>query len=163
MFAIGLTHASNKVMSSYIRSVESAGNILEADLLRRRVSLCANRDSTRAMTYVEMNPGLSLHPVYVGESLLQDDLRIVFTRFRVSSHRLRIETGRWSRTPREERLCQCGNGVQSERHVLVDCQLVKHIRQIYNDDENIDFDEFVTAEKSAADLYFLHEILAFYE
>ena len=115
------------------------------------------------MTYVEMNPGLSLHPVYVGESLLQDDLRIVFTRFRVSSHRLRIETGRWSRTPREERLCQCGNGVQSERHVLVDCQLVKHICQIYNDDENIDFDEFVTAEKSAADLYFLREILAFYE
>ena len=45
----------------------------------------------------------------------------------------------------------------------MDCQLVKHIRQIYNDDENINFDEFVTAEKSAADLYFLREILAFYE
>ena len=163
MFAIELTHANNKMMSKYIRGLESAGNIIEADLLQRRVALCANKKSTRAMTYLDMNPGLSSHAVYTGESLLEDDLRILFTRFRVSSHRLRIETGRWSRTPPEERVCQCGNGVQSERHVLVECPLVKHIRQIYNEDQVIDFNEFVTAEKSTADLMFLREVLSFYE
>ena len=38
------------------------------------------------------------------------------------SHYLRIQTGRWSRTPRDERFCDCGNNqVQDEQHVLRDC------------------------------------------
>ena len=42
--------------------------------------------------------------------------RIAFTRFRLSSHRLRIETGRWSRLPREQILCDCGaNEPQDEK------------------------------------------------
>ena len=49
-------------------------------------------------------------------------------RDRLSSHKLRIETGRWSRIPREERLCPCLNGVQTEKHVLLHCEHTQDIR-----------------------------------
>ena len=57
---------------------------------------------------------------------IPDYLRITFTRFRLSSHRLRVEVGRWSRTPREERVCACGTGVQDEFH-LFQCPRVRHL------------------------------------
>ena len=40
---------------------------------------------------------------------------------------LRIETGRWTRLPRKERLHVCGQ-VQTERHVMESCDLTKTIR-----------------------------------
>ena len=54
-----------------------------------------------------------------------------FTRLRLSSHRLRIETGRWSRIPRENRLCACGV-IQDEAHAIQVCPNVGHIRQRYD-------------------------------
>ena len=49
------------------------------------------------------------------------------------SHSLRIETGRWSRTPAQHRVCVCdGNHVQTERHVLVECPLTNHLRDKYS-------------------------------
>ena len=79
-----------------------------------------------------MNPNLSVHPLYESTDRLGDDyLRISFSRFRLSSHRLKIETGRWTGIPQENRLCQCGQNIQTERHVLCDCALVNHIRLSY--------------------------------
>ena len=57
-------------------------------------------------------------------------MRITFTRFRVSSHRLRVEMGRWSRIPPEQRTCQCETGIQNEQHILV-CPLTQDIRGKY--------------------------------
>ena len=53
---------------------------------------------------------------------------------RTSSHRLRVETGRWTRPPmpRENRLCACNNDVQCESHVLFHCPLTAHIRNQYD-------------------------------
>ena len=49
------------------------------------------------------------------------------------SHNLRIETGRWSRTPTEMRLCECGeNAVQNEEHVLLQCSLSNACRERYD-------------------------------
>ena len=46
-------------------------------------------------------------------------LRITFTQFRLSSHNMqRVETGRWSRTPREEGVCCCGQGIQNPPYPL---------------------------------------------
>ena len=61
--------------------------------------------------------------------------RIAFTRFRVSSHSLAVETGRWNRRgrgrlPLEERLCSCGL-VQSEEHVISICPHSQQIRNSY--------------------------------
>ena len=44
-----------------------------------------------------------------------------FSRLRLSSHSMPIETGRWSRTPREERLCTTCNTLGDERHFIYHC------------------------------------------
>ena len=58
--------------------------------------------------------------------------RIAYTRFKLGSHWLRIETGRWSRIPRERRACACGE-VQDEVHVLLHCTLLDNIRRQFGD------------------------------
>ena len=88
-----------------------------------------NTESSRRITYKQLNwnlesPALYRHPnLYVPEHY-----RIAFTRMRLSSHHLKIETGRWSRIPRERRLCQCGS-VQDEVHVILHCPLLHSIRE----------------------------------
>ena len=37
------------------------------------------------------------------------------------SHNLRIETGCWTRIPRDLGLCQCKEGIQMEEHALLRC------------------------------------------
>ena len=79
-------------------------------------------DSTRRITYRSLNSDLSISPIYTSEAV-SEFLRISFTRMRTSSHRLRIETGRWSRLARDLRLCPCGSDVQTEEHVFLSCPL----------------------------------------
>ncbi len=56
--------------------------------------------------------------------------RMVYTRFRLSVHNLRIETGRWSRVPREARVCDCAHGgIQDELHVIKYCSKLHQLRQ----------------------------------
>ena len=61
---------------------------------------------------------------------ISEHCRIAYTRIRTSSHRLRVETGRWARIPVESRLCGCG-GIQTEEHVLLRCNLTQDIRSAY--------------------------------
>ena len=42
-------------------------------------------------------------------------------KFRLGSHKLRIETGRWNRTPRAERLCTTCSQLGDEYHTLFHC------------------------------------------
>ena len=52
--------------------------------------------------------------------------RYTFTRLRVASHRLEIETGRWhkpDRRPIEERKCLFSNCLEDEFHFVLKCQL----------------------------------------
>jgi len=53
------------------------------------------------------------------------------TQLRLSSHRLVIETGRWSRIPRDNRLCSCG-AIQTEEHVICFCLLSHSIRSQFD-------------------------------
>ena len=82
-------------------SLESNGQ--HPDVLGRQDVLASIRSSTstRRSVYLTINPDLTVHKAYK-QSLLEHE-RIAFTRLRLGSHRLRIETGRWSRLPREER------------------------------------------------------------
>ena len=77
---------------------------------------------------------MSVHPLYARDApFIEDHLRITFTRFRLSAHRLRVEMGRWSRTPAEHRICGCKTGIQNEEHILV-CPLTQEIRKKYGHD-----------------------------
>ncbi len=89
--------------------------------------------STRFNTYLDINPQLDVHSVYKATVIyIPDYIRVAFTRLRLSSHRLRIETGRWSRVIREDRLCVCAQEVQDEAHVIFRCPNTRGIRQTYN-------------------------------
>ena len=57
---------------------------------------------------------------------------IAIAHLSLSSHYLKVETGRWSRTNYEDRTCVCGV-VQDEAHVLLSCQRAEHLRERYSD------------------------------
>ena len=59
--------------------------------------------------------------------------RIEFTRYRLSSHNLKVETGRWGRVERENRVCSCNvGGIQDEDHALLRCGFTNDLRQRYH-------------------------------
>ena len=70
----------------------------------------------RYYIYNKMNPELLPSPF-----LSSGNNADLITRFRLGSHRLPIETGRWSRTPRLDRLCHICNVLGDEYHFLFDC------------------------------------------
>ena len=57
---------------------------------------------TKAETYKQINPLLKVHQVYETDIYIDERKRIMFTRFRLSSHDMKIETGRWARIDREK-------------------------------------------------------------
>ena len=109
---------------------------------------CRNQAATSSKfsTYMLINPSLHVHYAYSDNAVeyVPDYKRQSFSRLRLSAHRLRIETGRWSRTPREDRLCQCDlNEIQDERHVMFECPLSADIRIEYGI-KNCDWEELFT-------------------
>ena len=158
MHVYRLTMAKNSKMAAYIRSLSTCADFIEADR-RERIDRVQSSTRTKSATYTTINPSFEIHPIYQqGEETVDDYLRIAFTRLRTSSHRLKIETGRWSRIPRERRLCQCGEDIQTEEHVIVHCGLTRGIREKYG--QIIDcFRTFMACKKSKAQLHMLHEIL----
>ena len=135
MHAISITREHNKPMWSYIQNVLNgdADHFVDAETKTMKDDVQnAPPSGTRFRTYFSLNPTLEVHPIYTDCSMtIPDYLRISFTRFRLSSHMLRVETGRWSRTPRDERLCQCGTDIQNEQHLFV-CPLVKNVTDSFS-------------------------------
>lgn len=95
--------------------------------------------ATKLTTYITyMNPSLTVHPIYSTTQYVPDYKREAFTRLRLMSHSLRIEVGRWSRTPRDQRVCPCdGTHIQTEEHALLHCPLSAQHR---NDHPHITYD-----------------------
>ena len=90
--------------------------------------------ATKLNTYlIELNPSMNVHNVYQTTQHIPDCYRESFTRLRLMSHSLRVETGRWNRTPRPLRTCSCDDeSIQTEQHVLISCTLTEQCRQNYN-------------------------------
>ena len=63
---------------------------------------------------------------------LQRTHRSTFAKLRMGVAPLRIETARYERIEEENKLCfNCGDAVQSEEHVLLDCPLYQDLREIW--------------------------------
>ena len=61
--------------------------------------------ATKLRTYTtEVNPAMSVHQIFRTNELIEDYKRESFTRLRLMSYNLRIEVGRWSRTPAAQRV-----------------------------------------------------------
>jgi len=67
-------------------------------------------------------------------------IRVVFTKLRLSSHQLSVETGRYAsnRTPHIERYCLICNSIdlEDEYHFLLICNMYTDIRRKYIDKRN---------------------------
>ena len=57
-------------------------------------------------------------------------LRTFFTKFRISCHRLSIETGRYKNVPIDQRICKCcdSNNIEDEIHFAMQCNYFIHSR-----------------------------------
>jgi len=118
-------------------------------------------DRSKYVTNKTIKPDLTIHQVYTRDirtvTLTPEYLRMSFTRMRLSSHRLRIGTGRWARLPRDQRLCRCG-AVQDERHVLQDCELAHHLRG----GNNMTFPDVLRDASDTLQFQAIHDILSFF-
>jgi hypothetical protein len=127
--AIQLQTPMGRVLDSITRQNETPTYQEQSKLaLKQKVR---EKDSTRTKTYIEISEDLNKNPIYDKNTLIPEYTRIAVTRMRLSSHRLRVETGRWARIPRENRLCPCGESVQTEEHVLLYCHLTEELRNLY--------------------------------
>jgi hypothetical protein len=101
---------------------------------KEKITSQYNTDSnSKLRTYLQVNPSLSSN-VPDPQTMLEFE-RELTTRFRTGSHSLAIETGRYSNTPRENRTCSCGTGVQTVWHVFADCPYTRTI--VHKDYENL--------------------------
>ena len=96
-----------------------------------------NERGSKAESYRLLNPTLKVHPVYTSHDYIDERARVTFTKMRLSSHSLKIETGRWSRIPRDDRLCGCGEAIQDEEHVLLRCPKTDFAREKFHVDRNV--------------------------
>ena len=84
-------------------------------------SLAADQDNHyKYWVYLEMNPELKPSPFLNRIDLIGRSM----TKFRVGSHLLKIETGRWSRMKRDQRLCSTCGELGDEFHALYYCSNV---------------------------------------
>ena len=137
-FVIKLVLNSRYNTKRYLHDLINNSNVddfqHEIELLKTNLRLS---ESSRRVVYCrDINANLSVHNLYLTKSNIFEVHRVAFTRLRVSSHSLAVETGRWNRRgrgrlPMEERLCSCG-AVQSEEHVMSFCPLSQHIRDEYS-------------------------------
>ena len=104
-------------------------------LKRKIIDTAANEKCYKYQIYLEFNP--SLEPF----RNINDTRRITesIMKFRLGSHFLPIETGRWTRKAREDRLCEKCNVLGDEKHILFHCieinrsDLNVHIPQSFKD------------------------------
>ena len=123
MFTFEFMSINNTAAYSHINHLMQHTDYLTRD----REELCSQLretppERTKLRLYLRMNPQLVVHPLYhrkESNGVIEDNLRISFTRVRLCSHRLRSETGRWFGVPADQRLCQhCHDAVQDEHHIL---------------------------------------------
>ena len=107
---------------------------------KEKITRQYNSDSNSKLgIYYQINPNLVSH-VHTPQAILEYERELV-TRFRTGSHSLAVELGRYSNTPRENRVCRCGTGVQTVWHVFSECPLTRTIVQTNYSNLNEIFDD----------------------
>jgi hypothetical protein len=96
---------------------------------RKRVQDCAEATTTYLSRYHGLIDKTRNHVIY--DSYLHERLRIVITRWRVSNHSLRIETGRYETPPlpRGQRVCTRCEVLEDEHHAIFVCPRYDTIRR----------------------------------
>ena len=100
--------------------------------VKRLIGLRVSKNQYKFKMYVNINPELTISPfLYVLHPLANELIKL-----RLGSHYFPIETGRWNRTPRQNRLCTVCNELGDEKHFIYKCSVISR--------ENIDLDENIS-------------------
>ena len=83
--------------------------------------------------------GIPENPIFLYTSMTNELDRQLITRWRLSSHKLFVETGRRKKPqpPRDERLCIVCMVIEDEHHAIFDCTAHNFIRTDYEEHINI--------------------------
>ena len=127
--AIDVKCPSGKVLTK-LKNIGFQYNYYGESLVRAKNAIRFS-NKTRRITYLSLNPELVINDLYSGSFNIPEFARIAVTRLRTSSHRLKIESGRWARIPRDLRLCSCGE-IQDEEHVLLRCPMSQELRSTFS-------------------------------
>ena len=94
-------------------------------------SLKAIKENTSKLrTYSLFKSDLGMEPYLL--DIKNFEMRAKITKFRLSNHNLRIETGRHEKIDKEERFCPfCPEKVEDEKHFLLVCPIYCHLRQLH--------------------------------
>ena len=126
------TQDRNQGEISFINHYET----LNADIIRKnmcdRKSLITISNKSMHKRYIDLF-NLEYNDILYN-SMINDKDRKIITRWRLSSHHLYIETGRYKNPPvvREERKCVICEEVEDEEHALLKCRAHEHTRNIYS-------------------------------
>ena len=146
-------------MGIYLQNLlQIEGDPVENELRLVKQRVTENLDSSRRLTYKLLNPELVVPDIYRKSNFVPEHHRIAYTRIRLGSHRFRIETGRWSRIPRERRLCNCGH-IQDEDHVLLKCTLLSDIRMRFASLNYMTLESLMNSEDFASLSHYLYVIM----
>jgi hypothetical protein len=88
--------------------------------MKNKVYDLARKGKTKYSTYVEINPDLSSSPLLDVIHPVANDM----IKFRLGSHYLPVETGRWCGLDHDARLCGTCGEIGDEKHVLYRCSLI---------------------------------------
>jgi hypothetical protein len=119
-------------MGKRIKQLEQTDTSHKESFVTKLKETMATSDSSRRKQYIIINPHLEPSPFLNRSLTIPEHNRIAANRLRLGSHRLKIETGRWSRTPVQDRICVCGTGIQTEEHVMLVCPRSYHLRTVHN-------------------------------
>ena len=97
--------------------------------MERRRQQILNSTNTMCIQYYQLT-NLE-HSCILYNSTMNDTHRVIITRWRLSSHKLKIETGRYTkpRTSRENRLCTVCQEIEDEHHAIFICKAHFWIRE----------------------------------
>ena len=96
---------------------------------RKTKVLTFNESLTRR--YATLTDANYLSSIY--DSYINEELRTLITRWRLSCTKLAIETGRYTSTPRNERLCPFCDVIEDEIHAIFHCKAYIEIREQFNE------------------------------
>ena len=114
---------------SYYYDLKGNNCILDLERLNRKIHTV----NTPLVEYYKNLVGTEKSCIY--NCYINDYYRIIITRWRLSCHRLKVETGRHirPRVPREQRVCGTCNIIEDEQHVVFVCPLYQTIRTEHED------------------------------
>ena len=96
---------------------------------QQATSTSDNSYDVRYSSLIGLNSCSSLY-----NDISNESRRIAITRWRLSNHKLRVETGRYTRpkTPRGERTCSICQVIEDETHAIFLCPIYRSIRLKYS-------------------------------